>query len=315
MKVLHITPHLGGGVGTVIMDWIEKDKSQDHEVWCLDFINEKAIKRNLPIYTYIDETPLRDADIVLVHYWDHPMLVELFSRTLPESRMAFWCHKNYPVSAQESMYPDKFIGTSPVQNHSEYIWSTGNMDRFLAIEPKPHEGFNIGTVLSKKMDLENTMKLFLKIKKSIPDSRFTLLGEPPQINPCYPEFTFHGKVDDVAPYLAEMDVFAYPLRPDHYGTCEIALGEAMCAGVVPVVMDNPAEKLIVENCKSGIIAWDERSFLLGMKCLHEPGFLKGMPGECRARAKELYSINNMIESWNKVFDEMMQKPKTERSPI
>jgi glycosyltransferase involved in cell wall biosynthesis len=54
--------------------------------------------------------------------------------------------------------------------------------------------------------------------------------------------------------LAEADIFFYPLRPDHYGTAENALVEAMSMGLVPVVLDNPAETKIVAHCKSGFVA-------------------------------------------------------------
>ena len=48
-----------------------------------------------------------------------------------------------------------------------------------------------------------------------------------------------GKIDNIEPYLAVFDIFAYPLNPNHYGTAEQVLQEAMAAGVVPVVFNNP----------------------------------------------------------------------------
>jgi glycosyltransferase involved in cell wall biosynthesis len=343
MKILHITPHLGGGVGTVIMDWMEKINFLNHRVICLDYANEKA-KKALPLHTMIDNLGLNTGhpaicyeikhftDIVLVHYWDHPMLAELLSKPLPDCRMVFWCHKNFQVPIEMQMYPDRYIDTSPIQallpytgsrvvwkyTHREHIWSTGNMDRFLAIEPKKHKGFNIGTILSKKTHLR-FYEMCKEIKKTIPDVRFTLLGEKgPGVSAGVlldRAFRFYDKVDDVAPYLAEMDVFAYPLRSDHYGTCEIALGEAMCAGVFPVVMENFAERYIVEDGINGYVEPTEADFIDAIK------FLSGFPTSpysrrnIKQRGRALYSIDRMIASWNKVFDEMMQKPKTKRDPL
>jgi glycosyltransferase involved in cell wall biosynthesis len=120
--------------------------------------------------------------------------------------------------------------------------------------------------------------------------------------------TYTGKVDDVAPYLAEIDVFGCPLRPDHYGTCEQVLGEAMAAGVVPVVMDNPCESEIVISGVTGLISHNEKEYVnnivdmsLGLRHLHTK--------ECRNRAETLYSIDTMIQQWNDVFNELMEKPK------
>ena len=56
-----------------------------------------------------------------------------------------------------------------------------------------------------------------------------------------------GKIPDIKPYLSKFDVFAYPLNPNHYGTAEQVLQEAMAAGIVPVVMNNPAEKILVKH--------------------------------------------------------------------
>lgn len=334
MKILHITPHFGGGVGTVIRDWMDKviaANDHDHSIISLDHVNKKtkdwAIDRGFPYLTDLAGVmgtmgwvylAIEESDIVLVHYWDHPMLVELLSKPLPNCRMVFWCHKNYSLKYEELQYPDRFYFTSPVQyqkNTSVSIWSTGNMERFLAIEPKPHKGFNIGTVVSKKMDIPKTMELFMEVARQMEDAHFIWIGDAIPVNFMdspfrgSPNFIFTGKVDDVAPYLAEMDVFAYPLRPDHYGTCEIALGEAMCAGVVPVVMDNPAEKKIVWHMDNGLMASTPEVFVKKIIKFRDMPERKQLQEGARERGKKLYNINTMIASWDEVFNEMMS-PKT-----
>ena len=42
--ILHITPHLGGGVGKVLLNWIISDSKNHHEIATLDFANEKSIR-------------------------------------------------------------------------------------------------------------------------------------------------------------------------------------------------------------------------------------------------------------------------------
>ena len=63
-----------------------------------------------------------------------------------------------------------------------------------------------------------------------------------------------GHTLDPVSALAEADIFFYPLRRDHYGTAENALVEAMSMGLVPVVLNNPAETKIVAHGKSGFVA-------------------------------------------------------------
>ena len=54
--------------------------------------------------------------------------------------------------------------------------------------------------------------------------------------------------------LSDADIFFYPLQPDHYGTAENVLVEAMSLGLAPVVLNNPAEMAIVRDSKTGFIA-------------------------------------------------------------
>ena len=339
MNILHICPHMGGGIGTVIMGWMDKlDVSQKPLVAALDTVNKKAAqqltKATIPWCEMMRAESLQESlmgaikasDIVLVHYCDHPMLAELFSKPLPPCRLAFWVHKHFKISEKEVAYPDRCIGTSPIQHLPDYIWSTGGVDRFLDIKPKEHKGFNIGYVGTcdyKKLHPEFLLMCH-KIALAIPEARFTIVGEDnissnirlPWVDSDH-RLTFTGKVDDVAPYLAEMDVFGYPLRPDNYGTSEQVLGEAMAAGVVPVVMDNPCERRIVTNFFDGYIAGSPEMYV----SLIESFYLKTAFGReviahnAKQRAAELYSLDTMIQQWDDVFESMMDKPKTERGVI
>jgi glycosyltransferase involved in cell wall biosynthesis len=323
MKILHIAPHLGGGVGTVICDWMGK-VGDTHTIFCLDYINAKAAfvmeKTQHTIFSarpnnFRHEICIKDADIVLVHYWDHPMLMDLFSRPLPDCRLVFWCHKNILYSPREIDFPDVWIDTSPIQGNGPYIWSTGDMSRFLKIKPKKHEGFNVGTVASPKLH-PRWLEMCGEIKKVIPEARFTLLGDLPVNWGVNDEYNSIGKVDDVAPYLAEMDVFLYMLRREHYGTAEQALGESMATGVIPVVMNNPCEKEIINNGDNGLIAKNERDAVDCVRFLYNsPNIRSKMSSNARKRAQFLYDINKMIYKWDSVFEELMNEPKRKRDVL
>ncbi|RPH75716.1 glycosyltransferase [bacterium] len=335
MNILHVTPHMGGGIGTVLMGWIDKAiaaNDHDHRIVSLDYVNDKAMdwanKKGFPLAGNMAQTnqnlSMLAADIVLCHFWDHPTLAELFSRELPPCRLVFWLHKNTLEAMTLPVEPDWVIKTSPVQGAGKYIWSTGDMARFFEIQPKPHKGFNVGycgTIDYKKIH-PNFIKMCREIIKKIPDVHFTFMGDasqeillslfqPPPLPP-FPlsgqHFTFTGKVDDIAPYLAEMDVFGYPLRSDNYGTCEQVLGEAMCAGVVPVVMSNMAEMLIVQAGATSPSAYVDT-----VKALYDfPEQRKLLSDTCRRFAKSLYSIDTMIYQWDEVFESMMKEPKKKR---
>ena len=78
-----------------------------------------------------------------------------------------------------------------------------------------------------------------------------------------------GPTSDPKAALADADIFFYPLQRDHYGTAENALVEAMSLGLAALVLDNPAEKAIVHDGKTGFVASsiEEISSLLEMLLL------------------------------------------------
>jgi hypothetical protein len=78
---------------------------------------------------------------------------------------------------------------------------------------------------------------------------------------------FRGYADDIASELAGINVLAYLLNPEHYGTTENALLEAMAMGIVPVVLDNPAERHIVENGITGLVVRTPKEFASALEWL------------------------------------------------
>jgi L-malate glycosyltransferase len=326
MKILHITSHLGGGVGTVILDWMEKINPKEHTIVCLDYANDKAMDRcwDLKIKLFSNVSSdlsylwlnMEWADVVLVHFWDHPMLLNLLHLPMPLSRMIFWQHKNYNVEKKYIEYPDRFIVTSPVIGGGRYesIWSTGNMEKYINTQPVPHGGFNVGYVgtVDYKKIYNRFMFISLAVRQKVSDVNFTFVGKNVTgIN--FFNFDFVGQKDDVIPYFAQMDVFGYPLRPDHYGTCEQVLGEAMACGIVPVVMNNEAEKLIVQDGVTGFIATSEQEYIEHIEHLYNKPLLRHwMSDNCRDAAAKIYDIDLMVAKWNVVFEQMMSIEKRER---
>ena len=328
MKVLHITPHLGGGVGAVLLSWLEK--SFGHSVHSLDRINDNAQFKLLGMGVFYSQGMYpfwntTQPDIVVVHYWDHPMLYDFLKIKLPPCRLVFWCHKNFEVPQDHQYYPDVYVDTSPVQEfrgelrNRRIIWSVRNMDEYLKIEPIPHPGFNIGYVgtidhLKKKLH-PNFIEMCKQIK--IPGAKFIVCGEGtiPASFPLNLDIHFMAGAN-IPMNLSYFDVFGYPLAPDHYGTCEQALGEAMSAGVVPVCMDNPAERYIIDNAINGFLCNSEVEYIETIEILYKyPLLRKKMSDNARKKARELYNIDQMVREWNDLFEELMEQPKKEREAL
>lgn len=167
MRVLHITPHLGGGVGTVVRSYLEyasRNSLIEHSLISLESVNEESKKLLKSINCEFTEKSffeiekiidsIANSDVVLVHWWNHPLLQYFLMKIdLPPSRLVFWSHisgnpapNNFCRFILE--YPDRFIFTTPLSyfvpevnalpsnstNNLGCIWSTAGVERLLSFE-------------------------------------------------------------------------------------------------------------------------------------------------------------------------------------
>lgn len=197
-NILHLTTHLGGGVGKVVLNYLKKSKNHSkfiHSIASLDYINEQAkeILNDIGVdykdKLYLDFFGLiqtiKKYDIVLIHWWNHPLMYEfLVKYSLPKSRIIFWSHISglyEPSNFTEPLfdYADKFVFTTPisfntkiVQNLSDtkkakldFIWSSGGFEHIRNIKYKKHTNFNVGYLGT--VDYSKLHKDFLEISNSI----------------------------------------------------------------------------------------------------------------------------------------------------
>ena len=303
MKVLHITPHLGGGVGKAFSGLCAASSPDIKRTFLLlesprdrrysDLIN----KTGADVISADNLTDIAAlaaaADIVQFEFWNHPRTYELLAKCpFPAMRFVFWCHISglfAPFIAPGLLTSaNRFVFTSPCSFRSAFVAEIAEEDRrrlhsigsgygFSGIVspkrssgPKPKIGY-LGTVDFVKMHPD-----FFSIVDAvdIPDLEVSVWGgfDPEGAvvkahramqNPEKVKLLGHCADPEAA--LSELDIFLYPLHPEHYGTAENALIEAMSLGVVPLVLANPAEQAIIEHGKTGFIATDSKdcSALLG----------------------------------------------------
>ncbi len=209
LNVLHMTGHLGGGVGTVVLNYLlakSTDKSQRHSLISLDYLNDHAVEvlsqAGIPHFDRchgnleLVKAKIQQADVVLLHWWNHPLISDLLVRNdLPECRLALWSHISgspAPNNFTQSIfsYPDIFIFTTPlsffdpefvdlpevIKAKVSAIWSTAGVERLEGFSPKDHEGFNIGYVGNLDFTKINPGFLSLCRQIDIPGLRFTVVG-------------------------------------------------------------------------------------------------------------------------------------------
>jgi glycosyltransferase involved in cell wall biosynthesis len=356
IKILHLTPHLGSGVGAVVLNYLDKAKDDqrfEHSVVCLDDANNLAkSSAALAGYVLLDKMHadinallelIAAADIVLVHWWNHPLLYDFLVRNpLPPSRVIFWSHvtglpapNNYTVKLLN--YPDQMVFTTPLSlnlpivktmsqqlpGHFSAIWSTGGVERLNWLKLKSHTGINIGYAGS--LDPAKLHPDFLKLcaQVNIPDLHFIIVGGPDDQSQSLAKeatrlglsdrFTFTGFVSEEEKWrlLSTFDLFAYPLAPHHYGSSDQILQEAMSIGLVPIVFANPMESLMVDYGGAGIIANNSTDYIKALEDLATDNIKRQRLGE-RAKnyAQANYSLVKMEQAWDDLFAKTLTLPKT-----
>lgn len=350
-RVLHISTHIGGGIGTVLLNYLaeaEKKSYFSHSVITLGYTEDKtrAAVKKMGI-SYMDNmasdhktiiAEIEKSDIVLIHWWNHPLIYDFLVRNLlPKSRVIIWSHVagfHSPQIFTDKLlaYPDIFVFTTPisletrdVKNFSDgqkklrVVFATGGVKHVESIKPKKHIGFNIGYIGT--VDYAKIHHNFLSIcnKIRIPNVRFIVCGgsnekeirkESERLG-IAKKFNFTGRITDIKKYLSIFDIFGYPLSPHHYGTCDQVLIESMATGIVPVVLDNRMEKYMIMDGITGIVSKNEDEYVKAIHKLYRNKSLRHkMSQSARKYAHEVFSIKKMAETWERIFEELLTRDPT-----
>jgi len=207
--VLHLSTHLGGGIGRVVLNYLahaSENSAFSHSVMCLGYVEDHAIEKARAIGVRLDHRMAKrhdevlraigEADIVLVHWWGHPLVADFLAKNrLPHSRIIIWSHVSGFYAPQVFTkklleYPDMFVFTTPIslsckdvtrlpkdrKDSLRVIWSTGGVEHTRSLKPEKHDGFNIGYIGT--VDFAKIHRNFVKLcsKIDIPDVRFIVCG-------------------------------------------------------------------------------------------------------------------------------------------
>ena len=284
MKVLHVTPHLGGGVGkghaalrTALAGKVEQtflllEPPLDRRYADLIVAGGAEVR----VAQDLDEVArlASEADIVQFEFWNHPRLFACLAHTdFPAMRTVFWSHIS---GLFRPVIPPGLIAGA-----GRFVFTTGASLSIAARDGVPEEriavidsGFGFASRLPERasealpqlaylgtVDFVKMNPGFFEVVDALDmDARVSVWGEcsTPVVaralamdNPQ--RIRFRGQTATPAAALSDAEIFFYPLQPHHYGTAENALVEAMSLGLVPVVLNNPAEAAIVQDGETGLI--------------------------------------------------------------
>ncbi len=286
LNVAHVCPHVGGGVGEVLSSFCELSDQNafTHHLYCLDFCKSKfAELRNIETkedgmfinggnrFAAVD---LSKFDVILIHYWNHPLLAKLLlTFDFPYENTIIWAHNSglfepniIPFfltqiskkilfsSACSYSAPNLQKAISNDPHRFNAIHSTRSLDQFFknVIEgPSISKKVNllyVGTVSSAK---HHPQAAEIYSRLAMLGFKIKVIGGPDErllqrtVQNLGGDIEVSGEIEDVFEAFQNADIFIYPLRADHYGTGEQVVLEAMAAGLPVVAFDNPAERVIL----------------------------------------------------------------------
>lgn len=354
-SILNLLPHAGGGMGVVLRALLTTESKPGnafmHSVAALEYLND-ATRTHLNSHgiPWSDCLAMGDsqerlsalveaADIVLLHWWNHPLLMRLLFNGIPPSRLMIWSHVNgfYPPQSffpELFELPDRFVFATKASLHAPVVKSLPDelkqrmrVIRSCAGIPKGAENSSVkagpfqvgyvGTVEPAKMHPD-----FLEIcvAAGIPAPCIVAGG------PAHEElrtkakrlglagnFDILGPVDDTRPIFSRLHAFAYPLNPTHYGTGEQVLIEAMAFGAVPVVLANLPEITIVRHGETGLVAKNAEEFSAALRLLMEnPLEREKLAAGGHSFVIEECGIEHSIKGFHVLFNEILRLPKRPR---
>ncbi len=212
IKVLHITTHLGGGVGKALSSIVTHEQqfnpSHEHKILLLDdpekdqFVSicrSGGIEVLLKSEYFDIDRELTNADIVVLHWWHHPVMAS-FLHSFPKSpiRLIIWAHVNgcnYPCLPFGFVNkPHNFFFTSPfsleniywseqqrirVKKKSSIVFGLGELKFYSSFKKTSNKKFvigYIGTLSSSKLHPEFIEYCYAVLKK-VPDAYFIMVGD------------------------------------------------------------------------------------------------------------------------------------------
>lgn len=340
MKILHVTVHLGGGIGTVVSGVCTRDRENEHSILCLEECQdrrrlEECRQEGIPVYQWQDEdiSLLERFDLIQVEWWHHPLTAEFMVRQLGrvKTRLVVWSHIsgcNYPVIPYPFVsYPEVFVFATPY-SYDNPCWSekergeardkavlavsSGNDFSGRPPEKVSHPGFHMGYV--GFLGYEKTSPELVNICercRDIPGITFRIVGDlqhgqelyrEAMDSDCRGQFDFRGFSSDVSSELRQFDVFACLLQKEHTGASENALLEAMYHRVCPVVFRQCTEQYLVKHMETGLVCEGTEEFVAGIRLLAGDRALRErLAAQASEHVRSHYSIEHTIAALNNAY--------------
>jgi glycosyltransferase involved in cell wall biosynthesis len=316
----------------------------DHTVVSLSTPDPESVRQARERGLTVESTPEPDAlngllaaaDIVQVHFWNHPLLYQLLGAALPDMRLLLWAHVagEHPpqvLPAELLEFADLVLASCEYTNtlraleQLDWIPAVAGWDRIQQVRRSAAREFTIGYV--GKLDFSKLHPEFVSLCASVglPRAQFLVCGEGgalPRLrqqaadHQLAEQIEFRGFVEDLSSAFADLDVFGYPLAPDTSAASEIALQEAMYAAIPPVVLGPPAVRRHIIDGETGFVAERREEYIRAIRYLHDHPDERARIGRAAHDfAVRTWSPSAIAGRWACVYEELAARPKRRRAPF
>jgi predicted O-linked N-acetylglucosamine transferase (SPINDLY family)/glycosyltransferase involved in cell wall biosynthesis len=350
--VLHIIQSLSLGgasraaIAAAKYSQIFSNNYLQHQFLCLDQPDKQAVTlaktENIQVVHSQDQQNINQlieqADIVHLHYWNHPQVCAFLQNDLPANRLVIWLHVagDHPpqmITKQLINYADAVIACNPysfnlpilheakLTGKAHMICAGADFARLNNLQRQEHETFNVGYIGT--VDFVKMHPHYIRMSASIdiPNIQFMVCGNGIQ-NLLYEQakelnaekkFNFFGHVDDIKSIIEKLDVYGYPLCEDTYAAAELNLQEVMYGGIPPVVFPYGGVKSLIQHGQTGLIVNTELEYKQAIEYLyHHPEFRQQLGDNARKYAIENFGAENAAKQLNPIYENLLNTAKRKR---
>jgi len=276
------------------------------------------------------------ADIVLAHTWNTPELFSLLIGQLPPMRLLIWVH--IAGRAVPQVVPgviirraDAVVATSerslahirdaaigrPIE--PRLIQPFRGLDAFFSVARSRSDRYRVacvGALDGHKLHVDVITQI-ARIDAS--GLRFTFIGDGPwraalarqAVESCaVGAIAFCGWAADMPTALADVDVLAVPMPPTSWASADLAIMEAMAAGIPPVMLCPEGKSDLVTDGVDGIVTEKEDQFIGALSVLgRDVSRREALGAAARATAMTRFDPRHTARAFHALWDAMLDMPK------
>ena len=336
IKIAHVTPHLGGGVGRCLSSICLADDMQVERKFILleqpldkVYYSLVAKRHQVDVIENFDKIiyELHDFDIIQIEFWNHPAIMKFLDYTKNlRARRVFWCHvsgvgnvtlgRKFLKSKEEIIFSSNI--SNAYYNENKKVVNSGFVSRKTP-NKIPWEEREFDFLFAGQLDFAKLHKDFHRIIEAaaVASSRpICIFGDGRDSSKIKKQLSrklnvqFYGHVNNLDDCFSRTKFLIYPLSREHYGTGENILKEAMSLGCVPLTLDNLAENDILREFSEQTCHKSVGDLINKLRASNnDTNDYAGLSKQITVFSREQYSPTKSVLDFSKIYIEMIDSEK------